>query len=132
MSPTKLAIAALSNIFTIKCQFETTGKTYSYLSTINYSLNSLVVVNTPWGYKIAKVIEVDEGLPLDFLETTYDYNFIVQKVESENYEAFMSNLKSASKMVQKQVIQNQIETQLDSHGISKSFFSSIKEMFKAK
>lgn len=130
MTPQKLAIAALPTVFTVKCQFTSTEKTYSYLSTEPMEVNDLAIALTPWGYKIVTVVEVEEGLPLDFLEADYKYSFLVQKVAKDEHAAFMETLNGATKSVQKEVIKHELAKHMEATGISATFFDSIKSLFQ--
>lgn len=84
-NPLNAVALALDTVTSVSIKFPTNDKQYTYLATFDVSKGDTVVVDTQWGLKLVEVTAVRPGLPTELLESSYEYKFLVTKVDLDYY-----------------------------------------------
>jgi hypothetical protein len=93
----------------IKCVFDSNLKEYTYKTTDKtIQVNDLVLVKVGDDYKVVKTIEVDVQDQLNF-ESTRTYNWVVQKINTSDYELQLERERQLSKDINKLIFNNKRE-----------------------
>ena len=75
-------------------------KTYTYKTTLDLAVDDLVVVESPTGFKIVKVVSVLEFHEVNF-DVHYEYKWVVSRVDLEYYNECVNVEKEVRKQANK-------------------------------
>lgn len=72
------------------------NKLYTYKTNVDLKENDMVVVPSPDGFRVVRIIEVHDSPEID-TDASFDYKWVVDKVDMEGYEEILKAEEIAAK-----------------------------------
>ena len=108
-----LAAMLIDGIKTVECVFEGSDKRYTYKTILDLKVGDKVVVNAPGNnFKIIDVVKIDNAPKLD-INASFSYKWIVQKIDTEQYESLNKAEEKLEAYLDKASYQNMVSVLLD-------------------